>query len=48
MCYIKAEIAQNPAIFPDPQRLAGLEMLRDLDRNQRRILSRMRTEIKLR
>ena len=48
MRYVKPEIAQNPAIFPDKQRLSGLEMLRDLDRNQRRILSRMWTEIKLR
>jgi spermidine/putrescine transport system substrate-binding protein len=48
MRYIKPEIAQNPAIFPDPQHQAHLEMLRDLDRNQRRILSRMWTEIKLR
>ena len=48
MHYIKPEIAQNPAIFPDPQHQANLEMLRDLDRNQRRILSRMWTEIKLR
>jgi len=46
--YIKLEIAQNPAIFPDAQHQANLEMLRDLDRNQRRILSRMWTEIKLR
>ena len=46
--YINAEIAQNPAIFPDPQSLKRLEMLRDLDRNQRRILSRIWTEIKLR
>ena len=48
MHYIKAEIAHNPAIFPAPQRLARLEMLRDLDRKQRRILSRMWTETKLR
>ena len=46
--YIKPEIAQNPAIFPDTQHQANLEMLRDLDRHQRRVLSRMWTEIKLR
>jgi len=46
--YIKPEIAQDPAIFPDAQHLARLEMLRDLDRNQRRILSRMWTRVKLR
>ncbi|MBI5659753.1 MAG: spermidine/putrescine ABC transporter substrate-binding protein [Nitrosomonadales bacterium] len=48
MRYIKPEIAQNPAVFPDPQHLVRLEMLRDLDRNQRRVLSRMWIEIKLR
>jgi spermidine/putrescine transport system substrate-binding protein len=46
--YIKPEIAANAAIFPDRERLAKLEMLKDLDRNQRRVLSRMWTEIKLR
>lgn len=46
--YIKPEIAKNQSIFPDKQHLARLEMLRDLDRNQRRILSRMWIEIKLR
>ena len=48
MRYIKPEIAQNPAIFFDAQHLARLEMLRDLDRKQRRILSRIWAEIKLR
>lgn len=46
--YIKPEIAQNPAVFPDRTQLAHLEMLRDLDRHQRRVLSRIWTEIKLR
>lgn len=46
--YIKPEIARDPAIFPDAQHLAQVEMLRDLDRMHRRILSRMWTEIKLR
>ncbi|MFA6972773.1 MAG: spermidine/putrescine ABC transporter substrate-binding protein [Gallionella sp.] len=44
--YIKPEIAQNPAIFPVS--VQKLEMLRDLNRHQRRILSRIWTEIKLR
>jgi spermidine/putrescine transport system substrate-binding protein len=48
MPYIKPEIAGNAAIFPDRERLARLEMLKDLDRNKRRVLSRMWTEIKLR
>ena len=46
--YIKPEIAQNPAVFPDRAQHARLEMLRDLDRHQRRVLSRIWTEIKLR
>ncbi len=46
--YIKPEVAQNPAIFPDQAHLARMEMLRDLDRHERRVLSRIWTEIKLR
>ncbi|MFZ5531342.1 MAG: ABC transporter substrate-binding protein [Pseudomonadota bacterium] len=46
--YIKPDIAQNQVVFPDARHLARLEMLRDLDRNQRRVLSRIWTEIKLR
>ncbi|SDA20196.1 spermidine/putrescine transport system substrate-binding protein [Nitrosospira sp. Nsp18] len=46
--YIQAEIADNEAIFPAPEMLNHLEMLRDLDRKQRRVLSRLWTEIKLR
>ncbi len=46
--YIQPEIAQSPAVFPDRKQRARLEMLRDLDRNQRRVLSRIWTEIKLR
>ncbi len=46
--YILPEIAQNPAVFPDRAQQARLEMLRDLDRHQRRVLSRIWTEIKLR
>ncbi|SCY72053.1 spermidine/putrescine transport system substrate-binding protein [Nitrosospira sp. Nl5] len=48
MQYIRPEIANNKAIFPDPELLTRLEMLRDLDRKQRRLLSRLWTEIKLR
>jgi spermidine/putrescine transport system substrate-binding protein len=48
MLYIKPEIASNAAIFPDRKLLVKLEMLKDLDRNKRRVLSRMWTEIKLR
>ena len=46
--YIHPEIAQNPAVFPDRAQLARLKMLRDLDRHQRRVLSRIWTKIKLR
>ena len=45
---IKPEIAGNAATFPDRERLPKLEMPKDLDRNQRRVLSRVWTEIKLR
>ena len=45
--YIQPEIAQSPAVFPDKAQQARLEMLRDLDRHQRRVLSRIWTEIKL-
>jgi spermidine/putrescine transport system substrate-binding protein len=44
--YIRPEIVQNPAIFPVSAQ--HLEMLRELDRHQRRVLSRIWTEIKLR
>ncbi|HXU93688.1 MAG TPA: spermidine/putrescine ABC transporter substrate-binding protein [Gallionella sp.] len=46
--YIKPEIVRNPSVFPGPEQRARLEMLRDLDHNQRRVLSRIWTEIKLR
>lgn len=46
--YVDPEIAKNPSVFPDRRQQARLEMLRDLDRNQRRVLSRIWTEIKLR
>ena len=45
MQYILPAIANNPAVFPKD--VKNLEMLRDLDRNQRRVLSRIWTEIKL-
>jgi len=45
---IQPDITRNKAIFPDNKILARLEMLQDLDRNQRRLLSRLWTEIKLR
>ncbi len=48
MQYVQPELASNHAIFPGPELLGTLEMLRDLDRKQRRLLSRLWTEIKLR
>jgi spermidine/putrescine transport system substrate-binding protein len=48
MRFIEPEIASNKAIFPDAEVLSRLEMLQDLDRRQRRLLSRLWTEIKLR
>jgi spermidine/putrescine transport system substrate-binding protein len=48
MKYIRPEIAADKAVFLDAAQLKRLEMLHDLDRRQRRILSRMWTEIKLR
>ena len=45
--YILPEVAQSSAVFPDRVQQARLEMLRDLDRHQRRVLSRIWTEIKL-
>ncbi len=46
--YIRPEIAASAAVFPGAAQLTHLEMLRDLDRRQRRVLSRIWTEIKLR
>lgn len=46
--YIQADIAQSAAVFPDRVQQERLEMLRDLNRHRRRVLSRIWTEIKLR
>ena len=48
MQYIRPDIAANEAVFPDKAALAHMEMLRDLDRKQRRLLNRMWIEIKVR
>ena len=45
MPYILPDIAKNPAVFP--VNVENLEMLRDLGYRQRRVLSRIWTEIKL-
>ncbi|HEY7943564.1 MAG TPA: spermidine/putrescine ABC transporter substrate-binding protein [Casimicrobiaceae bacterium] len=44
--YIKPEILKNPAIFPDKAVEAKLEQLKDLTSAQRRLRSRLWTEIK--
>jgi spermidine/putrescine transport system substrate-binding protein len=46
--YIRPELVQNKVIFPDENTLARLEMITDLNHQQRRVLSRIWTEIKLR
>ncbi len=48
MPFIRPELADNPAIFPDPRTVRRLEMLHDLDRHSRRVLNRIWLEIKLR
>ena len=44
--YIKPELLKNPAIFPDKAVAAKLEQLQDLTAAQRRLRSKMWTEIK--
>ena len=46
MKYIKSEILKNPVIFPDKTVQPKLEQLKDLTTAQRRLRSRMWTEIK--
>ena len=46
--HIHTDISSNPVIFPDATQLARLEMLKELDHNQRRMSGRIWTEIKLR
>lgn len=46
--FIRSELVQNKVIFPDEDTLSRLEMITDLNSKQRRILSRIWTEIKLR
>ena len=45
--HIRPEVAGEPAIFPPPEALERLEMLRDLEPKQRRLMSRLWTEIKV-
>jgi len=45
--FIRPEVAGDPALFPPPETLKRLEMLRDLEPKQRRLMSRLWTEIKV-
>jgi spermidine/putrescine transport system substrate-binding protein len=47
MEFIRPRIVAEPGIFPPPNALSRLEMLRDFDPKMRRALSRMWTEIKV-
>ncbi|MDV6340692.1 spermidine/putrescine ABC transporter substrate-binding protein [Nitrosomonas sp. Is24] len=46
--FIRPELVRNEVIFPSEDTLSRLEMITDLNHQQRRVLSRMWTEIKLR
>ena len=46
MQYIKPDIAQNKAVFPDQAAQAKLEQLQDLNVKQRRLRNKLWTEIK--
>ena len=46
--FIEPNIVNNKAVFPDENLFARLEMLQDFDQNQRRLLNRIWTEVKLR
>jgi spermidine/putrescine transport system substrate-binding protein len=48
MQYIKAEVKNNKAVFPDPATLAKLEQQKDFNAKDRRFRSRLWTEIKVR
>lgn len=48
MQFVSADMVRQPAIFPDQTTASRLEQLQELDRRQRRLLSRLWTEIKLR
>ena len=47
MRLIQPTIASDPNIFPDADMLKNLEMIRDFEPHERRILGRMWTEIKV-
>ncbi|MGZ5780041.1 MAG: ABC transporter substrate-binding protein, partial [Burkholderiaceae bacterium] len=44
---IQPRIANDPNIFPDAEQLKNLEMIRDFEPRERRVLGRMWTEIKV-
>ena len=48
MKYIEPEIADNPNLFPPPDKFKTLQILKDYDRRTRRLLNRLWVEIKVR
>ena len=46
--YVDPEIVKDPALFPDPERLARMENIEELSAEQRRRLNRLWTEVKVR
>jgi spermidine/putrescine transport system substrate-binding protein len=47
LVHVEPEIASDPALFPDPERLAHMENIQELNAAQRRALFRLWTEIKV-
>lgn len=45
--FIEPAVAANSEIFPPPEKLRRLKMIRDFDARERRVLARMWTEIKV-
>jgi spermidine/putrescine transport system substrate-binding protein len=48
MPFIDDDVRNNKAVFPGPEGMKKLQMLKDYDRKERRLLNRMWTEIKVR
>jgi spermidine/putrescine transport system substrate-binding protein len=48
MEFIDDAVKNNPAVFPDAEKLRRLEMLKDLPRRERRLMNRLWTEVKVR
>ncbi len=48
MPHIEEAVKNNPAVFPDAAGMKKLQMLKDYDRKDRRLLNRLWTEVKVR